>query len=180
MWGEGMMLQVLKNEKFLKYFRIFVAVALVLYFICGTLIGLFYLVVFLDPDGKLTVLQGILHGIKGLFTDPPAIAFVAYIFAIFSYSKEQFIKRVIQISLIMLVIFFIIVMDFFHIIFAEAIGIGSIYIFYASTFWGLVGLCLPKQCFLNPQPTRITQALRIIFYFIFVLTYFVSVYFIYF
>ena len=169
-----MMLQILKNEKFLKYFRIFVAVALVLYFVGAILIWSFYLAIMADPHFKTSQTQALLDGVGGLFTDLPAIAFVAYIFAIFSYSKRQFVGRATWISLIMLFIFFIMSMIFFLIPFRNQLYTGSMYIFFASTFWGLVGLCLPKRCFLNHQPTRITHVLRIIFYLILVLTYFVT------
>ncbi len=167
-----MMLQVLKNEKFLKYGRILFEVVRALYFIGATIVGLFYTVVLADPNGRQTILQAALSGLKDLLSFPPAIAFVAYIFAVFSYNKRQFIKRVTWISLLTLAISIITQMRFFHVPFNDLVVVGSMYIFFASTFWGIVGLCLPKHCFLDHQPTRTTQVLRIIFYFTLFSTYF--------
>ncbi len=163
-----MMLQVLKNEKFLKYGRILFEVVRALYFIGATIVGLFYTVVLADPNGRQTILQAALSGLKDLLTFPPAIAFVAYIFAVFSYNKRQFIKRVTWISVFSILIVFLsqYIPYNFPRIDNDIFALTSLYIFYASTFWGMVGLCLPKDCFLNHQPTRTTQMLRIIFYFI--------------
>ncbi len=166
-----MMLQVLKNEKFLKYGRILFEVVRALYFIGGVLIGLFYLVVS-DTNGRQSILQAAWEGLKDLLGFPLTIAFAAYIFAVFSYSKEQFIKRATWISLSGGAIYLITNMRLFYLPFNGLLYIGSVFIFYASTFWGMVGLCLPKDCFLDHQPTRTTQVLRIIFYFILFSTYF--------
>ena len=166
------MLQVLKNEKFLKYGRILFEVVRALYFIGAILAGLFYLLMLADPNDSHTPQQMACYGFeKLLFRTPYIIAFLAYIFAVFSYNKRQFLARATWISLSMTVVFFIMSIIYSLIPFRHQLETGSMYIFFASTFWGMVGLCLPKDCFLDHQPTRTTQVLRIIFYFILLFTY---------
>ncbi len=167
-----MMLQVLKNEKFLKYGRILFEVVRALYFIGSTIVGFFGLAIYTDPKFKTSVTQSMLDGVASLFTTPETVAFLAYILAVFSYNKRQFLARATWISLSMTVVFFIMSIIYSLIPFRHQLETGSMYIFFASAFWGMVGLCLPKDCFLDHQPTRTTQVLRIIFDFTLFSTYF--------
>jgi len=156
------MLKMLNSEKLKKCLALFDNEKFIytlsgIFFTGGISLGILYLIILID--------------LKDIFGYPPAIAFLAYPFAIFNHSKKGYVKLASGVSLVMIFILFLHHGRFLF--FSELlIGLGSTYILAASILWGAIGLLMPEEYFSYCKPIASRKILQVIFYTILVLTYF--------